>query len=120
MKYKKGDIVFASRYNYPDGQVGNRHLFIVIAVLDDGKLEVLSDEYLSLIISSKREKGNDVSDYTYNQPLDKNDINNLRDDSIVKCDAIFVIDEKHITKKIGEVTDDEFNKYIELLERAIK
>lgn len=109
-EYEVGDIVFVSKYNYNNGNQGNNHLFVII---DAEKNEVISAEYFGMIVSSHREKGNDVSHFVYNEPLDKDITNGLRDDSIVKCDQIFSIPSKNIQFKIGQVDIDDYLRFME-------
>lgn len=109
-EYEVGDIVFVSKYNYDNGNKGNNHLFVII---NAEKNEVISVEYFGMIVSSHREKGNDVSNFAYNEPLDKNTTNGLRDDSIVKCDQIFSIPPKNIQFKIGQIDIDDYLRFME-------
>ena len=95
-----GDIVFVSNYEYKSGNVGQNHSFVII---DDG--QAIDINYFGFLLSSHVEKAT----YPYNEKLDKNNINNLRQDSIVKCDDLIEISENDIRFKIGTVTEDDLN-----------
>ena len=45
--------------------------------------------------------------------MKKNDTNNLRQDSIVKCDDLIEISENEIRFKIGPVTEEDLSKFID-------
>lgn len=102
-KYKIGDIVFVSAYKYKNGDIGKNHSFVII---DDS--QAIDINYFGFLISSQVQK---VS-YPYNEMLNKNSENNLYKDSIVKCDDLIILSEENIKFKIGEVTDDELEKFI--------
>lgn len=108
-EYEVGDIVFVSQYDYDNGNQGRNHLFVII---NAEKNEVISAEYFGMIVSSHREKGNDVSPFKYNEPLDKNRANGLNDDSIVKCDQVFSIPFNNIQFKIGQVDIDDYLRFM--------
>lgn len=108
-EYEVGDIVFVSQYDYDNGSQGKNHLFVII---DAEKNEVVSAEYFGMIVSSHREKGNDVSPFKYNEPLDKSATNGLNNDSIVKCDQVFSIPFKNIQFKIGQVDIDDYLRFM--------
>lgn len=99
-----GDIVFVSNYEYKSGNVGQNHSFVII---DDG--QAIDINYFGFLLSSHVEKAT----YPYNEKLDKNNINNLRQDSIVKCDDLIEISENDIRFKIGTVTEDDLNRFID-------
>ncbi len=99
-----GDIVFVSNYEYKSGNVGQNHSFVII---DDG--QAIDINYFGFLLSSHVEKAT----YPYNEKLDKNNINNLRQDSIVKCDDLIEISENDIRFKIGTVTEEDLNKFID-------
>lgn len=96
--YELGDIVFVSKYTYNNNEKGENHLFVVI---DVEKNELVPVEYFGLIVSSHRDKSKTNSKFKYNEPLDKNKYNNLKDDSIVKCDQVYSIPPENIQFKIG-------------------
>ena len=99
-----GDIVFVSNYEYKSGNVGQNHSFVII---DDG--QAIDINYFGFLLSSHVEKAT----YPYNEKLDKDNINNLRQDSIVKCDDLIEISENDIRFKIGTVTEDDLNRFID-------
>lgn len=108
-EYEVGDIVFVSKYDYDNGNQGKNHLFVII---NAEKNEMVSAEYFGMIVSSHREKGNDVSPFKYNEPLDKSATNGLNDDSIVKCDQVYSIPFKNIQFKIGQVDIDDYLRFM--------
>lgn len=109
-KFKIGDIVFVSNYEYKSGKTGQNHSFVII---DDG--QAVDINYFGFLISSQINK----STYPYNQIINKNDGNNLLKDSIVKCDDLIEISEKDIKFKIGVVTKEELNKFINTYEKYL-
>lgn len=116
-EYEIGDIVFVSRYSYPDGKPGQNHLFVVINV---DKNELVPMEYFGMLVSSHRDKCKDNSDYQYNEPLDKSITNGLNDDSIVKCDEMYSIPPQNIMFKIGSVDVDDYLRFIEAYNKVLK
>lgn len=106
MKYNMGDIVWVTNLQAtPDVE---NHLFVVID--DDGQL--IPADYFGFIVSSHTEKSKDESNYKYNEPLNKNNTNNLDYDSIVKCDQFYEIPSNAIDRKIGTVESDELNRFL--------
>ena len=101
--YSVGDIVFVERYNYSDGSVGTNHLFVII---EQNNLAVPIESF-GMLISSKIEK----IIYKQNKLLQKDDKNNLKKDSIVKTDAIYIIKNEDILFKIGQVDLDKIEDY---------
>lgn len=119
-KYELGDIVFVSKTN--DGNVGTeKHLFVII---NNGETadtaEVVPAEYFGLIVSSHIEKSKENSHFKYNEPLNKNDSNNLNNDSIVKCDEIYSIPPENILFKIGSVDVDDFMRFMASMKSAME
>ena len=106
MKYNMGDIIWVKNLQKLP-QVDN-HLFVVID--DDG--QVIPAEYFGLLVSSHTEKSKEVSRFKYNEPLNKNNTNNLECDSIVKCDQVYDIPTNSINCKIGTVEADELNRFL--------
>lgn len=102
-KYKIGDIVFVSEYKYKNGEQGKNHSFVII---DDEK--AVDINYFGFLISSQTQKAT----YSFNELLNKNEINKLKQNSIVKCDDLITIIDKDIKFKIGEVTEDELERFI--------
>ena len=101
--YHIGDIVFVSNYEYKNGMEGKNHSFVII---DDR--QAVDINYFGFLLSSKINKIN----YKYNEKLDKNNINNLIKNSIVKCDDLIQIHEKEIKFKIGVVSKNDLNRFI--------
>lgn len=106
MKYNIGDIVWVT--NLQTTQNVENHLFVVID--DDGQL--IPADYFGFVVSSHTDKSKEVSKYKYNEPLNKNNTNNLDYDSIVKCDQIYEIPSNGINCKIGTVEPDELNRFL--------
>ena len=104
-KYKVGDIVYVDNYKYKTGEIGNKHSFVII---EEGR--IIDIDYFGFLVSSKLGKAN----FPYNNRINKNDINNLYKDSIVKCDDLIVISENNIKFKIGEVTGMELENFKEI------
>ncbi len=106
MKYNMGDIVWVT--NLTDLKQVDNHLFVVID--DDG--QIVPADYFGFVVSSHTEKSKEVSKFKYNEPLNKNNSNNLDDNSIVKCDQLFEIPSNSINCKIGTVEPDELNRFL--------
>jgi len=104
-RYKVGDIVFVKEYLYKDGARGSNHFFVII----DNINLVVPIEYFSMLLSSNIKK----ESYT-NKLLKKDNINNLKKDSIVKTDVVYIISEDAISFKLGEIQLDMVEKYKEL------
>ncbi|MBR1653856.1 MAG: type II toxin-antitoxin system PemK/MazF family toxin [Clostridia bacterium] len=109
-KYNIGDIVFVSNYKYKSGLDGNNHSFVII---DESK--AIDINYFGFLLSSKVNK----ADYSYNEILNKNKTNNLLKDSIVKCDDLIEIQESKIKFKIGEVSKDDLEKFVNTYSKYI-
>ena len=109
-KYNIGDIVFVSNYKYKNGNLGQNHSFVII---DDG--QAVDINYFGFLLSSKIEKVK----YEYNEILNKNNTNKLRKNSIVKCDDLIEIDENNIQFKIGEVLEEDLNRFINTYEKFL-
>lgn len=107
-KYEIGSIVFVSKYKYDNGSTGKNHLFVIID--DDNNLVPI--EYFGMIVSSHIEKSKLNSNFKFNEPLNKNNLNNLKVDSIVKCDLIYKIPAENIQFKIGYVDIDDYIRFI--------
>ena len=109
-KFSIGDIVFVANYEYKDGSNGQNHSFVII---DDG--QAIDINYFGFLLSSRLSKAT----YPYNEQLNKNTINNLRKDSIVKCDDLIEISENDIKFKIGSVTQDELDRFVNTFAKYI-
>ena len=105
-KYQTGDLVYVESFIYPNGIEGKEHNFVV---LDENNVIDLS--YFALIISSNLKKLNPEK-FPFNLELKKDNINNLRKDSIVKCDAIINIKNINIKGKFGKIEPEKMNEFI--------
>ena len=98
--YEIGDIVFVKRYLYSNGNYGTNHFFVIV---EQNNVAVPIENF-GMLISSRIEKLKNVE-------LKKDNLNNLRKDSIVKIDKLYKIDNKQILYKLGEVTLDKIEEY---------
>lgn len=110
MKYNIGDIVFVSNYTYKSSIEGTNHSFVII----DNE-QAVDINYFGFLLSSNMSK----STYPYNEVIKKDNSNKLRQDSIVKCDDLIEIDQNAIQFKIGQVTQDDLNKFIDTYSRYL-
>ena len=101
--YKIGDIVFVKEYTYSDGKTGNNHFFVII----DQNNTAVPIENFGMLISSNLEK----LKYSANMLLEKNNVNNLHKDSIVKTDVVYKILNEQILFKIGKVDNEKIEEY---------
>ena len=101
--YKVGDIVFVNHYNYNDGKLGNNHFFVIV---EQNNLAVPIENF-GMLISSNMKK----LKYKSNVKLERDKVNNLKKDSIVKTDVIYKIKNENILFKIGEVTEEKIKEY---------
>ena len=108
-EYSIGDIVFVDKYKYSNGKMGERHLFVIIE-RDNYAVPI---EYFSMILSSHIEK----LKYNSNKLLLKDELNNLRRDSIVKTDVIYKIKQDNIKYKVGRVRRSVVENYMRNLEK---
>lgn len=102
-KFNIGDIVFVTNYQYNSGCKGEKHCFVLI---DDGQAVELN--YFGFLVSSRLQK----STYLYNEIIQKDNTNNLHKDSIVKCDDLIKISEDEIEFKIGEVSQNDLERFV--------
>ena len=109
--YNIGDIVFVLKYKYKSGHEGTAHFFVMI---DENQGIELYD-YLGFLISSNTDKRT----YPYNRILNKDKVNNLRKDSIVKCDDLIEIDKSQIAFKIGHVTKEKLEEFIDTYQKYL-
>lgn len=117
MKYQIGDIVFASDaiIREEKREVRN-HLYVII----DNDGNVVPADYFGFVVSSKTEKSKENSPkYPYNEPIEKNDTNNLKEKSIVKCDQLFNIPNENINKKIGVVDGETMNRFLNAFSNSL-
>lgn len=110
MKYDIGDIVYVQNYVYKNGQKGSNHSFVIID--EEQAIEI---NYFGFLLSSKLDKRS----YPYNEFLGKDNINKLRKDGIVKCDDLIQMSEKEIQFKIGKVTEEDLNRFLDTYEKYL-
>lgn len=101
--YEIGDIVFVKEYTYSDGKIGNNHFFVII----DQNNTAVPIENFGMLISSNLEK----LKFNSNILLEKDNINNLHKDSIVKTDVVYKILNEQILFKIGKVDNEKIEEY---------
>ena len=120
MKCEIGDIVLVNSYEYPDGSSGSYHNF-VIASIDEDELTLVHLEYFGFIVSSQTAKNNDVNNnFPYNEPISPNDINRLPKSSHVKCDELISVKPDNIIMKLGTVTIEQYDRFMELYEKSLQ
>lgn len=103
ISYNIGDIVFVKEYSYFDGKKGT-NLFFVIIDKDNTAVPI---ENFGMLISSNLDK----LKFKANKLLEKDDINNLKKDSIVKTDVVYKILNEQIIFKIGTVDNEKIEEY---------
>ena len=101
--YNIGDIVFVKEYTYSDGKTGKNHLFVII----DKDNTAVPIENFGMLISSNLNK----LKFNSNKLLQKDDVNNLHKDSIVKTDVLYKIRNEQILLSIGKVDDEKIEEY---------
>ena len=101
--YEIGDIVFVNEYNYPDGKIGKSHFFVII---DQNNMAVPIENF-GMLVSSNLNK----LKFKSNKLLEKDKINNLHKDSLVKTDVIYKILNEQIIFKIGIVSYEKIEEY---------
>lgn len=117
MKYKIGDIVFALEAIKEDNNESVRsHLFVIID--DDGNM--VPADYFGFVVSSNLNKSKENSQYKYNEIINRDNSNNLRTDSIVKCDQLMNIPARNINKKIGEVLEEDIDRFLDAFNNYIE
>lgn len=110
-KYKIGDIVFVSKYKYKSGNDGENHSFVII-----DEEQAIDINYFGFLLSSQTKKAS----FSFNEVLNKNEFNKLKKDSIVKCDDLITILEEDIKFKIGEVTEEELERFINAYDKYLE
>ena len=116
MRYEKGDIVFAAEaIKIQNNDNIKSHLYVIID--DDGN--IVPAEYFGFVLSSRTEKSKNNSPFKYNEPIIKNDENNLDVDSIVKCDQLMNIPTQNIQCKIGAVQEHQLNTFLDAFENSL-
>lgn len=103
--YEIGDIVFVRNYYYPDGTEGENHFFVII---DQNNMAVPIENF-GMLISSRIDKAK----YEANKLLEKDEMNKLHCDSIVKTDVIYKILNEQIIFRIGKVDNNNIKEYKE-------
>lgn len=103
ISYNIGDIVFVKEYIYSDGKKGNNHFFVII----DKDNTAVPIENFGMLISSNLEK----LKFKSNKLLEKDTLNNLHKDSIVKTDVVYKILNEQIIFKIGTVDIEKIEEY---------
>ena len=103
ISYNIGDIVFVKEYNYFDGKKGTNHFFVII----DKDNTAVPIENFGMLISSNLDK----LKYRANKLLEKDNLNNLHRDSIVKTDVVYKILNEQIIFKIGTVDSEKIEEY---------
>ncbi len=101
--YEIGDIVFVKEYTYTNGKIGNNHFFVII----DQNNTAVPIENFGMLISSNLEK----LKFNANILLEKDNVNNLNKDSIVKTDVVYKILNEQILFKIGKVDNEKIEEY---------
>lgn len=109
-RFNIGDIVFVANYEYKNGNNGSNHSFVII---DDG--QAVDINYFGFLLSSNLEKAT----YPYNEILNKDSTNKLRKDGIVKCDDLIEITDTEIQFKIGTVTQEDLDRFINTYSRYL-
>lgn len=101
--YEIGDIVFVKEYTYLDGKIGNNHFFVII---DKDNTAVPIENFGMLILSNLNKLK-----FKTNKLLQKDELNNLHKDSIVKTDVIYKISNEQIIFKIGKVDNEKIEEF---------
>ena len=110
-EYNIGDIVFVKEYLYNNGQKGRKHLFVIIEK-DNYAVPI---EYFAMLISSQLDK----LKFSTNKLLLKDEVNNLKRNSIVKTDSIYKIKTENIMFKIGKIEEEKVEEYLKNLSKII-
>lgn len=111
-KFEIGDIVYVKNYQYKNGEKGTGHCFVIID--DDG--QAIDLNYFGFLISSNTQKAT----YPYNETINRDDTNNLKKDSIVKCDDLIEIAEKEIKFKIGSVDVEDLTRFLDTFAKYLE
>lgn len=110
-KYNIGDIVYVSKFKYANNKPGINHLFVIIDYN-----EIVTLEYFGMLISSKLHK----LKYPSNVLLEKDTINKLDSDSIVKADEIYKLPSSNVVCSIGKVDIKKVEEYKKIYEALKK
>ena len=109
-QYNIGDIVFVLNYIYKNGEKGVNHFFVII-----DEEQAVDFNYFGFLLSSRIEKAN----YPYNELLKKDKENALEKDSIVKCDDFIELDNNEISFKLGQVSQNDLDRFITTYEKYL-
>lgn len=101
--YHIGDIVFVKDYIYDNNEKGKNHLFVIV----DKNNTAVPIENFGMLISSNLDKLR----FKQNKLLEKNNLNNLHKDSVVKTDIIYKILNEQIIFKMGTVDSEKIEEY---------
>lgn len=116
MKYEIGDIVFAlEAVKKENNDAVKSHLFVIID--DDGNM--VPADYFGFVLSSNLSKSKENSIYKYNEIIKKDVNNNLKVDSIVKCDQLMSIPTQNINMKIGAVLEEDLERFLKAFENYL-
>ncbi len=91
-------------------------LEIIIFLIIDQDNTAVPIENFGMLISSNLNK----LKFTANKLLEKNKINNLHKDSIVKTDVVYKISNEQIVFKIGKVDNEKIEEYKESFYDSLK
>ncbi len=72
------------------------------------------------VVSSNLNKSKENSIFKYNERINKSCDNNLKVDSIVKCDQLMSIPSQNINMKIGTVTEGEIERFLNAFENYLE
>ena len=120
MKCEIGDIVLVNSYKYPDGTNGSYHNF-VIAAIDEDELTLVHLDYFGFIVSSQISKNNNTNkNFPFNEPVNPDEINRLPKRGHVKCDELINVKPDSVIMKLGTVTINQFDRFMELYEKSLE
>ena len=121
MKCEVGDIIVVNNFEYADGSKGTLHYFVIIAINKD-EFEIVNLDYLCFLISSVTSKNNNVNiNFPFNEPISPTDENGLKFCGHVKCDMLYeTIKESDIIMRLGKITDEQYDRFMELYEESQK
>lgn len=109
-RFNIGDIVFVANYEYKSGNNGQNHSFVII-----DKEQAVDINYFGFLLYSNMDK----LTYPYNEVLYKDEKNKLRKDGIVKCDDLIELKDTDIKFKIGEVSQEDLERFIDTYDRYL-
>lgn len=116
MQYNMGDIVFVSETAKKDEDSVRNHLFVII----DNDGNVVPMDYYGFVISSRLDKSKENSKFKYNERINKDSTNNLKTDSIVKCDQLMRFPSENIFMKVGTVIEEDLERFLEAFQNYLK